>query len=168
MKTHLAPVLTAVSMAILCHSAGAQEPAAPAASVEPAASVDFGDFSSETITGKAWEAYTAGNYDLAITYADKCIEMFQAEAVKMQASLSAPLTEKEEIFSMWALNDVATCYFIKGQALEAQGNAKEASVAYKYVAENLAFGQCWDANGWFWSPASAAKEKAESLEFESL
>ncbi len=141
----------------------AQQSPAPAAP-----KLDLGDYSSSAITGKAWEASNAKNNDLAIAYADKCIEMFGSKAVEMQKALTAPPTEKEQVFAQWALNDVGTCYFIKGQALEAQGKKKEAAAAYKYLADTLAFAQCWDTKGWFWKPADAARDKAKKLEFDAL
>ena len=161
MKPVLVPVFACASLALLANPGAAQEaPTTP--------TVDFGNHSSETITGKAWGAYDAKNYGLVLTYANKCIELYQKKAVEMQKALTAPLTEKEEIFKQWALNDVATCYFLKGQALEAKGKKTEAAAAYKFLADNLSFGQCWDTKGWFWKPADAAREKVKALEFEKL
>ncbi|MBE7159385.1 MAG: beta-glucanase precursor, partial [Rhodospirillales bacterium] len=70
--------------------------------------------------------------------------------------------------AQWALNDVGTCYFIKGQALESQGKKKDAVAAFKYLSDNLAFAQCWDPKGWFWKPADAARDKTKKLEFDAL
>lgn len=133
-----------------------------------AAALDFGDFSSGTITTKAWQASDAKNFDAALGYASKCIEMFGAQAVEQQKALPAPLTEKEQIFAQWALNDVGTCYFIKGQVLEKQGKTKEAIESYKYLVDNLGYAQTWDTNGWFWKPAGAASERIKALEFDAL
>lgn len=144
-------------------------PASPAAPAAPAApALDFGNFSSETITGKAWEAINAKNYANAKAYAQKCIEMYKDKAVEMQKALTAPAAVKEEVFKSWALNDVGVCYYILGQALEAEGKGKEAIVPFKFLAENLAFAQCWDAKGWFWKPADAARERVKALEFDAL
>jgi hypothetical protein len=141
----------------------AEPPAAPAAPV-----LDFGNHSSETITGKAWAALGQSDYSTAIRYAEKCVELFGAKALEMQKGLKAAPTEKEQIHAQWALNDVGTCYFIKGQALEATAKKAEAAAAYKYLADNLSFAQCWDVKGWFWKPADAAREKVKKLEFDSL
>lgn len=149
----------------------AEEPAAPAvpASAAPAAAaLDFGNFSSEVITGKAWDAYNAKNYPHAKAYAQKCIEMYKDKAIEMQKALSAPATEKEEVFKSWALNDVGVCHFILGQALEAEGKGKEAIAPFKVLVESLPYAQCWDAKGWFWKPADAARERVKALEFEAL
>lgn len=141
-------------------------PATPAAPAE--AALDFGDLSSETLTRKAWDAFNAKDHVKATGYARKCIELYKDKAVEMQKALGAPATEKDEVFKSWALNDVGTCHFILGQALEAQGKGKEAIAPLKFLVENLAFAQCWDAKGWFWKPADAARERVKALEYEAL
>lgn len=146
-------------------AAPATPPAAPAA---PAAALDFGNFSSEAITSKAWEALNAKNYTNAKAYAQKCIDMFGTQAVEMQKGLSAAATVKEEVFKSWALNDVGTCYYILGQSLEAEAKTKEAIVPYKFLAEKLSYAQCWDEKGWFWKPAESARERVKALEFDSI
>ena len=128
---------------------------------------DFGDHSSQTLTTKAWDAFSAKKYDLVKAYADKCIELYGAEAQLMQKTL----TEKapaEKAHDYWALNDVGTCLFIKGKAFEDQDMSKEAIVAYKKLVSAYRFAQTWDANGWFWSPADAAKQRIQVLEFSVL
>lgn len=130
--------------------------------------LDFGDHSSSTITAKAWDAFNAKNQPAAQAYAKKCIELYQAKAVEMQKAITTPLTVKEEIEKNWALNDVGTSYFILGQSLEAEGKAKEAASAFKFLVANLSQAQCWDIKGWFWKPADAARERAKALEFEAL
>lgn len=145
----------------------------PAALGEESASapkLDFGDFSSSAITSKAWGALEAKNYEAAKAYAAKCQEMYKAKAVEMQKSLTAPVptTDKEKVFSYYALNDVGTCYFIQGKALEGEGKKKEAMEAYKFLAENLSYAQCWDPKGWFWKPADGARERMKALEFDTL
>lgn len=164
-RVTLASSLCVLALACAADTVRAQESPAPAAA---APKLDLGDYSSSAIAGKAWDAVHAHDDGLAIAYADKCIEMFGSKAVEMQKALTAPPTEKEAVFAQWALNDVGTCYFIKGQALEAQGKKKDAAAAFKYLSDNLAFAQCWDPKGWFWKPADAARDKAKKLEFDAL
>ena len=143
----------------------------PATAATPAASastLDFGDFSSSAITTKAWGALEAKNYDDAIAYTGKCIEMFKGQAVAMQKALTAAPTDKDQTFAQWALNDVGTCYFIQAKAYEGKGKQKEALDDYKFLADNLAYAQCWDSKGWFWKPADAAKDSLKAKEFDSL
>lgn len=159
------PSLLPAALVVYCFlaAASAQE-AVPA----PSPALDFGNFSSETLTTKAWKASDAGDQASAAGYTDKCIEMFADKAVEQQKALGAPLTVKEEIFAQWALNDVGTCYFIRGQILEKQGKSKEAVEAYKFLVENLPFAQTWDTKGWFWKPADAAAGRVKALEFDAL
>ena len=177
------PLLSLVTaLSVVAPSAFGQAPAgpdtqptppapAPAAPVNPPAPpvLDFGDHSSSTLTSKAWDAFNAKNQPAAQAYAKKCIELYQTKAIEMQKAIApAPPTVKEEIQKQWALNDVGTAYFILGQSLEAEGKAKEAAAAFKFLVENLPLAQCWDTKGWFWKPADAARERAKALEFEAL
>ncbi len=133
------------------------------------AQLDFGDHSSATITGKAWGALNANNYPDAVAYAKKCVEMYEKQAVDMQKELKAPVTgDKDAVAKLWALNDVGTCLFIMGQALEKQNKGAEALAAYKQLVEKVPFAQCWDTKGWFWKPAEGAKARIKALEFDSL
>jgi len=128
--------------------------------IESGQDYDFGDFTSQTLTGKAWSALNANDLDTTLAYTDKCIKLYKEEAIKMQASLTEyPWETKEEIFSYWALNDVGICLFIKGEMLRKSGRIKEAREVFEDLANNYFFAQCWDPKGWFWKPSDAAKEK---------
>ena len=152
-RRHLLPAMAA---ALLLAVAAA--PAAP----------DFGDYTSATLTTKAWQALGSKAGDDAIVYIDKCIELYGAEAKKMQAGLTAyPSNDpKEETFKFWALNDVGTCCFIKGEVLMQKGDKKGAKAAYERVANEFSYAQCWDTKGWFWKPADAARQKIAELKFD--
>lgn len=132
--------------------------------------LDLGDHSSQTITGKAWKALESKKYDEAVAYAKACIKTHGEEAIKMQKSLTEPVStsDKDAVFKMWALNDVGTCYFIMGQAFEKQDKGAEAIKAYNKLVKTVPFAQCWDANGWFWKPADAAKKQLRMLEFDAI
>ena len=135
--------------------------------IESGKDYDFGDFTSQTLTGKAWSAFSSNDLDKALVYTNKCVELYKDEATKMQASLTEyPWETKEEIFSYWALNDVGTCLFIKGEMLRKAGMKEEAKVAFNDLANNYFFAQSWDPNGWFWKPSDAAKEKLVEMETE--
>lgn len=129
---------------------------------------DFGDHSSSTLTTKAWDALGVGDAQLAITYAEKCISMYRSQAVEMQTGLDgfAPTDPPEAASKYWALNDVGTCLFIKGEALMKLGLNDQALAAYKELVDKLGYAQCWDKRGWFWKPAEAAKQKIVELEFD--
>jgi tetratricopeptide (TPR) repeat protein len=147
----------------------APTPVAPPSAQAPAPALDLADSSSAGLTGKAWQASGAKNWDVAIAYADKTIELYGEQALQMQSATATAPTEKEQVFALWALNDVGTAYFLKATALESKGNKAAALEAYKYLADKLPMAQCYDAQGgWFWKPADAAREKVQKLEFDSL
>ncbi|HSI85559.1 MAG: beta-glucanase precursor [Candidatus Methylacidiphilales bacterium] len=131
-----------------------------------AADYDFGNSSSATLTGKAWKASESGDLDAVKAYTGRCRELYEAQAVKMQSELTEP-APKEKANQYWALNDVGTCLFILGNALEKAGDKKGALENYSFLATRLSYAQCWDTKGWFWKPADAAKSKISALEFET-
>jgi len=65
------------------------------------------------------------------------------------------------------LNDVGTCCFIEGQALEKAGRKADAVAAYRRLVDEYGFAQCWDTRGWFWQPAKAAQDRIDVLEFDA-
>ncbi|MEM9400845.1 MAG: beta-glucanase precursor [Pseudomonadota bacterium] len=148
----------------------AQTPSTTAASTE-STGVDFGNFSSETLTTAAWRAMDRGDYSTAIIYTDKCIELYEEQALVMQKEVKLKRETEDmkrkqtnqEVFDNWALNDVGTSYFIKGEALANLGREEEAVEAYKVVMNQLYFANTYDPQGWFWSPAEAASKKVTML-----
>lgn len=138
------------------------DPSSTATATEPAEEYDFGNFSSETLVAKAWGALEGGEYEAVEAYAAKCISLYEAKALAQQESL-ADFAPKEEAFGQWALNDVATAYFIVGKARLAQGRVAEAQEAFNTVIERFAFAQCWDPKGWFWKVAQGAADQLATI-----
>jgi len=129
------------------------------------AAINFGDFRSETLTTKAWGALNDEDLEAVLAYTNKCIELYKGQAKKMQNSLNEyPTGTNEEIFALWALNDIATSLFIQGEAYRKVEKNDEAIEAYKQVYEEFSYGQAWDTKGWFWKPAEAASEKVAMIE----
>jgi hypothetical protein len=163
------PLFTA-GFVVLSSLSYAEDPSpSPSASAGDSAKPDFGDYKSSTLATKAWHALESNDLASVKAYTQKCIDTFGPQALTMQAALSEPpdTKDKEKVFANWALNDVGTCYFILGSALEKNGDKKGALEAYKYLAEKLPFAECWDTKGWFWKPADAAKGKLKALEFDA-
>jgi len=136
--------------------------AAPSMAKPAMQEYDFGNFTSETLTSKAWNAYNANDYKAVEAYTKKCIELYQAKALEQSQSLSG-FAPKDKAFNYWALNDVGTCYFIFGQSLLAQGKVKEAQEALNTVIEKFPYAQCWDPKGWFWKVAEASSNKLSTI-----
>ena len=143
-------------------AAGLLVPAAAAA-----ADVDFGDSSSQTLTGKAWAALDKGDYDSVAAYTDRCRELYADEAEQQQGELTDFLAA-EKAHDAWALNDVGTCCFIAGQALEKQDRKADAAAAYEKIVASYGYAQCWDPKGWFWRPAEAAAQRLKQLNFDAV
>ncbi len=121
---------------------------------------DFGDYRSLTLTTRAWEALEKGDIEAVLAYTNKCIELYGEQAKAMQSKLTGYASgSSQEIFSYWALNDVATSLFIQGEAYRKAKMYDEAKEVFNRLINDYAYGQCWDAKGWFWKPAEVAKEK---------
>jgi hypothetical protein len=128
------------------------------------------------LTSKAWDAFYKHDYKQAMTYAERCIKKFLGSADREEAKLEkddAPLPqegpednfsdqEKKAIFSRGTLNDVATCFYIKGISAERLGQKDEAKKAYQ-AASKYTYARCYDPKGWFWSPSKAASDRLNKL-----
>ena len=129
-------------------------------------SYNFGDHKSSTLATKAWKALEEKNVDAVVVYTNKCIELYGAEAAKMQASLTElPSGDDQKVFSYWALNDVATCLYIQGEAYFRAKDKDKAKLLFERVVKEFSFGQTYDpANKAFWKPADAAADKLNMIE----
>lgn len=126
------------------------------------------------LTTCAWEFFNKMMYEEAIAVAKECIDTFEAQALREQQEFTAsgsttpPVgttseSEKNEIMSRGVLNDVATCYFVKGRALENLDRISEAKVTY-IGAQQFPDARTWDENmPGFWSTAQAASERFARL-----
>ena len=124
--------------------------------------IDFEDYTSETLTRKAWESLSANNVPNTIVYSQKAISLYEKDAKKQQESLSnyAP---KEKAFDYWALNDVGTCYFVLGEVYAKNKEWEKSVEAYQKVINEYFYSQCWDPRGWFWKPAVASRGKLNKI-----
>jgi len=130
---------------------------------------------------KAWDAYNNGDYTRTIDLTNECIDQFSVRAIRDENSLEAshekePPTgavdssfDKKKIFERWAVNDVSTAYFLRGQAAEHLYKKHKkpefmrlAKESYS-AATRLKFGRCWDPQGWFWSPPDSSAERLALL-----
>ncbi len=126
----------------------------------------FGDFKSSTLASKAWQALTDKNLDAVVVYTNKCVELYGTPAAKMQAELKEfPAGDDQKVFSFWALNDVATCLYIQGEAYRQAKKLDQAKAAFQRVIKEFSFGQCWDpGNKAFWKPVDAANDRISMIE----
>lgn len=133
------------------------------------AQLDYGDYTSATLTSKAWTEMGSQNFEAALGYIAKCLELYEGEAKTMQAGMAdfAPTTPPEAASKYWALNDVGTCLFIRGEIELKRGDKAAAKATFQKLVNEFKFAQCWDPNGWFWKPAEAARKKILELEFDA-
>lgn len=127
---------------------------------------------SEKLTETAWEDFNKSRYEAAITGAGLCIEQFRGDARRIEQDLisknaevpngSVSVVEAKMIFQNGVLNDVATCMYIRGSALERLLRKQEAKAAYREVLE-FKHARTWDPRGWFWSPAAGAADRLAQL-----
>jgi len=127
-------------------------------------------YPNEQGTIEAWKALNEKRLKDAVAWADRVIVEFKNEAEGAQKELEShhvecppvgrvPDDQKKIIFKRGVLNDVATCYFIKGQALEKLKDKAAAKEAYESAC-HLTYARTWDPEGWFWNPAQKSCELA--------
>ncbi len=124
---------------------------------------DYGDFASSTLTTKAWDALEDNDLNAVEAYTGKTIELYKDTALEQQASLSG-FASSDDAGDYWALNDVATSYFILAQAQAKAGNTAEAKENYQYIITNLKYAQAWDTQGWYWKVAEGAQTALDALD----
>ena len=112
---------------------------------------------SKKLTDLAWDSLVKGHFHEVHKYADICITLYSEEAKEMQAGLE-DFPSQKEASRYWALNDVATCYFIKAKALLDQNQKDEAEEIFHFITKEFPHAQCWEPKGWFWTVADAAKD----------
>jgi len=115
------------------------------------------DVSSQELINKAWGAHGKNDIEATFTYTQQLINLYQAQADREQAALTALPENKSEIQAVATLNNVATAYFIQAESYIRQGKISEAEKALQSIIDKYPYAQAWDARGWFWS----IKEKAE-------
>ncbi len=113
--------------------------------------IDFGDHTSEHLIAQAWdsfngetEQYPEPNYEHAQVYINELIDIYEDDALQQQQNTSGEYPEGtvEEVYGeFWALNDVATAYFILGEIARNEGNNEEALEHYQTIVDNYQFAQ---------------------------
>jgi hypothetical protein len=136
---------------------------------------------SDTLMAKLWTAYNqaqeSGNVQYAnkgIQYANECLNQNQANADKEQTQLQQkgePLPTKGEpssdeefqtIVSREALNNTATCLWLKGNLAKLTGRMDIAKESYK-KATKYSYARTLDARGIFSSPSDDSTEKLNKI-----
>jgi len=106
---------------------------------------------------RGWAARAKNDFDAVYKIADACCAALATDADKQSQSLTAfPASGSEASFK--ALTEVATCFFVKGEALRQEGKTDEAAKAFKTIVDKYPFAQAWDPRGWYWSLADTSRK----------
>jgi beta-glucuronidase len=119
--------------------------------------------SGELIT-KAWGAHGKRDIETTFKVTRQLIDLYKDKADEQQKSLKAMPKGKEEIEAVQTLNDVATAYFIEGEAYLRQDKADDAKKLFKTVIEKYPYAQAWDPRGWYWQVAEASRQSIKKIE----
>ncbi len=129
---------------------------------------------NEQLTTEAWQALNTRKFSNAIRKASECIDEFEPSAIQEQNgflrdSIPCPPTghvddsTKRRIFEHGVLNDVGTCWFIKGRALERLDSIVQARNAYRRSMRYPCARTYDKPQDLFWSPAKVSGERLQYL-----
>lgn len=121
------------------------------------------EVSSKELVAESWEALFKKDYVLLEKLVTQCVDGYGKEADREQASLRDFPTQ-DKIAAYQALNDVATCLFVRIEALVRQEKIEEAKEACRELIEKYPFAQAWDPRGWYWKVAEKAQATLDKLE----
>ena len=129
------------------------------------ASDDIDDPSQITSTTKllrmAWAASNHKDLERLNKIVDRCFEI-GSEAKSQQAALTNfPPRGSEKDYQ--TLNDVATCFFVKAEALMNNGQTMEAIALFQNIMSDYKWAQAWDPRGWYWSVAEKSQASLDML-----
>jgi len=114
--------------------------------------------SSGEYVRKAWNASSEKDLEALDKITQGCIEHYAQAAKAEQVSLKC-LAGRDKAGEYVALNDVATCLFVRGEAYFKVGQYNKAKQDLGQIIQDYSFAQAWDPRGWFWS----VEEKAQAI-----
>jgi tetratricopeptide (TPR) repeat protein len=118
--------------------------------------------SSKELVRMAWEASSKGDVGKLEDLINQVLEIYGEKAKEIQAQLSGfPERGQEEKYQ--SLNDVATCLFIKAEALMNTGKTDAAIALFQKNIDEYSWAQAWDPRGWFWSVAEKSQASIDVL-----
>ncbi|MFC1807992.1 hypothetical protein ACFL0T_06475 [Candidatus Omnitrophota bacterium] len=124
---------------------------------------DFSNESSLALVAKAWEALNNKDEGGVIAYTSRSIELYEKEAKAQQSSLKDfAQSGSEEKYQY--LNDIAACYFMRGEFYKYNKSWAKSKAAYRKVVNDFSFAQYWDPRGWWWKPAEISKDEIVKID----
>ncbi len=135
------------------------------------------ELDSSEYVKKAWEASGKLDFESVDRITSECISKYQDQADQLAQGLK-DFPPKGEESAYKVMNDIATCIFIKGEALvkkmhilldegknkEAYKIKEEAVKIFKELIKKYPFAQAWDPRGWWWSIKQASESTLKKLE----
>jgi len=113
---------------------------------------------SSEIVRLAWKASNDNKPDELKALVDEMLKNYEA-AAKLQAGGLSAFPSRDQVEKYQVMNDVATCLFVRAEALMHQGRNDEAKALFGQVSAQYPWAQSWDpSRGSFWS----VKEKAQA------
>lgn len=120
------------------------------ADIKPAPTAPAEAFSSQELVRQAWEASGQRNSERVDELVKQCVALYGKEAKEQEKQLTGfPQRGQEEQYQ--SLNSVATCLFIRAEALMTAGKTEEAVVKFQEIIDEYPWAQAWDPRGWYWS-----------------
>ncbi|MDD5006323.1 MAG: glycoside hydrolase family 2 TIM barrel-domain containing protein [Candidatus Omnitrophica bacterium] len=121
------------------------------------------EISSKEYVAQAWKILSKKDYDSLDKLVKECVDKYGQEADSQEASLKDfPAQDKISLYQ--SLNDVATCLFVRIEALVRQAKNEEAKQACRDLINKYPFAQAWDPRGWYWKVAEKAQSTLDKLE----
>ncbi len=117
---------------------------------------------SQDLVRQAWEASSQNDFERLNALVNQCVELYGSEAKELQKKLtSLPARGDESQYQV--LNDVATCLFIRAEALMNTGKTDEAIVRFQEIMDEYPWAQAWDPRGWYWSVTEKSQDSINVL-----
>lgn len=120
------------------------------------------EVSSKELVRLSWEASGKRDLDRLEQLVEQCLTLYKTQAQELEKKLTNfPPRGEEENYQ--ALNDVATCLFIRAEALMNSGKSEEAIVKFQEIIDDYPWAQAWDPRGWYWSVAEKSQASIDVL-----
>lgn len=98
---------------------------------------------SEELTTSAWKAFVKNDFSRALECTEICINRRSEKAKEQQQEFSqrGGIAVTDNIPKYWALNDVSTYWFIRGEVYRKMRGNEKARKAYQEIVDNYNYGR---------------------------
>ena len=107
---------------------------------------------------KGWDALSKKNFTDVRGITDQCIRLYSGQAKVLNEKCGISYLNECSL-----LNDVAQCFYIKGEAYFKANNYQEYQKICDGINKWYFNGLVYDFNGWPWKPAEACKSRLEGI-----